>query len=342
MTQGFPSLDPVFEAAFAPAGGGIEGVLLHGIGPLACRWLEGAGLRVPPAVKAEVRTAALSMLLAAPTARRIRELSSGELLVLKGPEVAALYPPAGRRFSDLDLMARDAEGVQAALLAAGFAEVDDEGFEQTGGGHHHLHPLQPPDAGLKVEIHAFPNWPSSADVGPPVDEIFAAAVPSALRIEGVSAPRPDHHALLLACHAWRHGPLERLRDLLDVAVVADQVPRADLDELARRWGVERLWRTTRTAIDALLLGERRGIPLRVWAAHLPAARDRTVLENHLQRWLSPFSAMPPGRAVRETGRRAAQDLRPAPGESWRTKLGRTAAGIAHPSAPSGQRGAPDG
>ena len=57
---------------------------------------------------------------------RIRTATEGPLLLVKGPEVARLYPdPALRCFRDLDILVPDAPATQRQLLAAGFQETGD-------------------------------------------------------------------------------------------------------------------------------------------------------------------------------------------------------------------------
>ena len=46
------------------------------------------------------------------------------MLVLKGPEVSALYPGRARMFVDLDLLVADAPAARKSLLAAGFEPAD--------------------------------------------------------------------------------------------------------------------------------------------------------------------------------------------------------------------------
>ena len=96
--------------------------------------------------------------------------------------------------------------MQAALLASGFVEVEDGNYSDLVD-HHHLHPIRFPSIWLNVEVHSAPNWPPRAPAPPPLAEIIEAAVPSALGVEGVSAPDRAHHALMLASHSWRHEPL---------------------------------------------------------------------------------------------------------------------------------------
>jgi hypothetical protein len=96
-------------------------------------------------------------------------------------------------------------------------------------------------------------------------------------------------------------PLSRISHLIDVAAVAAEADRGALDELAAAWGCRRLWRTTRSAYEALLLGRRRPLALRTWARSLPAVRERTVVENHLERWIAPHWALSSAGATRATG-----------------------------------------
>ena len=127
---------------------------------------------------------------------------------------------------------------------------------------------------------------------------------------------------MLAVHAWAHEPLRSLRDLVDIAILTAEADLAEIDEIARRWGVAKVWRTTHATVEALFADGRPPVPMRVWARHLEAARERTVAESHLEKWLSPFWALPVRTALQHTFRRIAEEVRPVPGELWRTKLSR--------------------
>jgi hypothetical protein len=48
-------------------------------------------------------------------------------------------------------------------------------------------------------------------------------------------------------------------------------------------------------------------------------RERTVFEDHLERWSSDFSILPPVKAFARTPGNMLGDLLPEPGEPWRTK-----------------------
>jgi hypothetical protein len=294
----------------------------------ARRWRE-RGLPVPPDLAEQERRAAVSVLAAPLLLERVQAAYGGEIVPLKGPEVAARYPdPALRAFGDLDLLVRDAAKAQAALLAAGFEEIGDPSLYLD---IHHLRPLCSPELPLVVEIHSRPKWIDDARVVPPLEELFAAAIPAGAGTSNLRVLPPAHHALLLAGHSWAHEPLRRLRDVIDVVVLAEEAGRDEVLALARDWGVERLWRVTIAVADAVLDGGKRPWVLRLWAQNLEKARERTVLENHLQRWFSDFSIMPPAAAAARTPATFATELWPEGDEGWRAKLSRSARAVRNAS-----------
>jgi hypothetical protein len=311
----------------------IDGVLAHKLAPLAAGRRRAAGDPVPAAYAAEERAASFAALSAVALLRRIREVGEGPIVLLKGPEVAALYPQNSRRFGDIDVLTPDALGLHRSLREHGFLEVETP-FDHRE--HHHLPPLRWPVIPLYVEVHAAPNWPQGIDA-PAIAEILEAAVPSVVDVEGLSAPSRLHHALLLAAHSWAHEPLMTLRDLLDVAAFAGEESSADLDRLATAWGLGRIWRTTRRAIDALFFDGPPSTALVLWARHLSAVRERTVFETHLQAMLHPFWGHPPGRALVESLAAVRADLLPAEGESVGTKLGRVPRAIRDARLPHSRR-----
>jgi hypothetical protein len=305
----------------------LDGILAHKLGPLAADRLRRLGEPLPPELEAEERLARAARLTAIPLLGRIREIADGPLLLLKGPEVACLYPGHARSFADVDLLTPDAVGLQESLKAAGFVEVDDPELFRD---HHHLRPLQAPGLWLKVEIHLRPLLPRRA-VSAPIEELVEAAVPSAVGVEGILAPRAAHHALMLAGHDWVHDPLHTLRDLIDVAAVAEHAGSDELMRSARAWGMERVWRTTAAATRALLGEERRPLALRLFGGHLLQVRERTVLDNHVQHWLHSFWELPFRQALFATGRALKEEALPAPGESWNAKLVRVRNAVLHPN-----------
>jgi len=287
----------------------------------AARRFRAVGRDVPEDFVAQERLAGLRLLTAPLVLERLRDAYDGPVVVLKGLEAGMQYPdPALRAFGDIDVLVDDAPEAQRALLAAGFIEVGEpELYVDI----HHLRPLAAEGLPLPVEVHSRPKWLDPLEP-PPTSALMEAAVAGGTGVEGILALPPEHHALLLAVHSWAHEPLRRLRDLLDVAAVADVADRAQIERLARAWGVLRLWRATDAAIGAVFFGEGPSWALRLWAQNLHRVRERTVLENHLQRWLSDFWAMPVATAGRRVPRRIADELRPEGNEGWRAKGRRTA------------------
>ena len=268
-------------------------LLDHRLGAVAARHWRARGRELPPAIFEEERYASSAGLAARVLLSRITDACDGPVVLLKGPEVAERYPePTMRPSHDLDLLVEDSAAAFAALRAGGCVVLpSNEPAEQ------HEAPLAFPDLPLSIELHRAPKWPSWAGP-PPVAELFAEAVPSRLGGE-VIAPHPAHHAVLLAVHSWAHRPLARILDLADVSVMLDEAGRSEAGEVARRWGVERVWGATLRAIDALFGDAPEPWMLRTWARNSPRVRRPTRLEELLERCLSPFAALPPGDAARE-------------------------------------------
>jgi hypothetical protein len=300
----------------------------HRLEVLAARRYRAVGRPVPPDFVAQERLAAIALLTAPIVLERVRVAYGGPAMVLKGPEVAARYPdPTLRGYGDIDLLVPDAEEAQQALLAAGFELVGDpELYVDI----HHLRPVLANGVPLAVEVHSRPKWLEPL-ARPSTQMLFEVAQPSATGVAGILAPSPAQQALLLAVHSWAHEPLRRLRDMIDVAAVAAAADRSEIEALAREWGVERIWRTTIAAIDALLADRRTPWVLRMWAQNLGRVRERTVLENHLQRWLSDFWAMPPLAAARGLPRTFVDEVGPGGDESWGNKLTRTVLAVRNAS-----------
>jgi hypothetical protein len=208
---------------------------------------------------------------------------------------------------------------QRRLLAAGFEEVGDPSiFIDI----HHERPLWLPGfPPLVIELHSQPKWVDG--LRPPgLQELLADAVPSATGVQGMLAPSPAHHAVLLAVHSWAHVPLGRLGDLVDIAAVSHGVQRQELDRSARSWGVERLWTTTAAVLDSVVSEQRRSAAQLLWAWNLEQVRERTVLGTHLERLLSPFWALPSARAAVAFVRALVAEIEPAEDETWQEKLAR--------------------
>jgi Uncharacterised nucleotidyltransferase len=301
-------------------------VRAHQLGPLAAKRWRQTGRSVPTVLVNEERLAALAAVIAPALIRRIREAYDGPLIVFKGPEIAARYPSGGRLFSDVDMLVPDASAAQRALLAAGFVEVEDE--EGIFVDLHHLPPVAFPSIPMAVEIHSRPKWPYDLDA-PPMEAIFESAVESSCAIAGVLAPAPAQHAVMLAAHGWGHEPLRRLRDLVDVAAASAGVDRAELAQLAHEWGIDGVWKTMHEAAECLFYAGRTTVPLRTWSRHLSAVRERTVFENHIERWLSGIWGLPGHQGVGYAFRRMIDDVRPGFDETWSEKATRTAWALRH-------------
>jgi hypothetical protein len=313
------------------AGASEEGVLAHQLAPVAAVTRRQSGRSVPSSWLAEERDAAVRMLAVVPVLQAVRANCDGSLVLMKGPEVAVRYPESARSFADLDLLVSNARLTHGQLQRGGFVEVGDPALYYR---LHHLRPLAWPGLPLSVEIHSAPKWPDR--LRPPslvAGEVVESAVPSALGIEGILAPDPGRHALLLAAHAWAHEPLLRLRDVVDVAALAPESEPAELGRIARAWGIDALWETTEAVAAALFENGPRPAALRLWARHLPAVRERTVLEGHLQKWLSGYSVLPTREAAGQSLTAFAHDLVRAPEEVWRAKFARTLTALRHALVP---------
>ncbi|HKH18651.1 MAG TPA: nucleotidyltransferase family protein, partial [Solirubrobacteraceae bacterium] len=297
----------------------LDDLRTHRIHLLAARRWRAAGRPVPAEIRLDERRSVVAALAAPVLLRRVREAYDGPLIVLKGPEVAAHYPdPALRPYGDLDLLVPDPHDAQRALAAAGFVALGDPRFYEN---IHHQRPMAVHGLPLSVELHSMPKWPDGF-APPRTEELFEAAIPASLGVDGLGTLSRAQHALVLAAHSWAHDPLRRVGELVDIAAMSHGLDSGELRSLAARWGLRGIWDATAAAAGALLEGRGTSLPLRTWARHLPAVRDRTVLESHLERWLSMFWSLPPRKALVEVGGVLARELRPAPGETPSAKLSR--------------------
>ena len=316
------SARPVWDAVYRLVDGtpDLAALRAHRLHLLAARRWRERGAEIPAQLAEEENVASVVALVVPDLLARILGLYGASVLVHKGPEIAARYPdPALRPFIDLDLLVEDAESLQRTLLAAGFVEVGDPARYVDSA---HRRPVAWPGLPLFVEVHDDPNWPSWLP-RPPTRELLDAAVPSSLGIDGLTTLAPLHHAVVVAVHAWAHGPLARVGDLVDVTLMSENINRGALLSLARRWGVEALVRTTLASADAVLFGGAKPRALKVWARNLLDARERTVFETHLGRWLAGFSALGARGGAAVMADEVVKDLRPAGDEAWSVKLRRT-------------------
>ena len=304
----------------------VGDVRAHRLEPLAVAYWPDAGRPVPVEMAGRVGNGRKIALAAPLLLERIRAACHGPLVLMKGPEVAACYErPRLRPYADLDLLAPDAHAVQRDLVRAGLVPVGDERLYVD---IHHLRPLHLRGFPLVVEVHSRPKWVDGL-APPSAEELVDAAVPSATGVDCILAPARTHHAMLLAAHAWAHQPLGLLGQLIDLAAVRQGLPDAELRSVAERLGIGRLWEITARTLDALFLGGASPWPLRVWARNLPRARERTMLELHLERWLAGFSVFPTGHAVGLAGRAVSADFRREPGEGWGRKVRRSSLSVRH-------------
>lgn len=301
----------------------VEALRHHGVELIAARAWREQGRPVPDELRVDERISAIRTLGVPVVLRRIRAAYDGELILMKGPEAGAQYPdPALRPFRDLDLLVGDPAAAHRALMASGFVEVGDAGGYD---GAHHLPPLAWPALPIVIELHHEPNRPLWL---PPLEtaELLELTRPSSTEISGLLGPVPAAHAVLLAVHSWAHRPLGRLLDLIDVmAVLEYEHDRRLAHDLALRWGFERVWQATIGAADALLGHEDSVLALRVWARHLAAVRERTVLETHLTRWAGPVCGLPYNRmrALGSATRIFTDAARPKADERWSDAVRRT-------------------
>lgn len=304
-------------AARAPTAADLH---FHRLDLVAARALRARGEAVPPRLGNAERLAIVSSMAAPVMLHRARASYGGRMALMKGPEVAMRYPdPALRSYRDIDLLVDDAPAAHRALLDAGFllagrwaAHVEV----------HHLQPLCWPGLPIGLELHHAAHFPAGIRA-PAATELLAHTAPARFAGGIVETLAPAAHALVLAAHAWAHEPLARIGQLVDVALIAREADDGALEALARDWSCLRLWRTTRAAIDALL-GDARRAPLavRVLAPHLRAARERTVLERHVEELASPLVGLPGMRAPAQAARVLARRLGTAEEETWARKAAR--------------------
>jgi hypothetical protein len=257
----------------------------------------------------------------------------GRILVLKGLSIGVHYPeehlrPAG----DVDLLTDRPGSLQAALVAAGWTPVGpfDEAYYD---GLHHLRPLAAPGGtGPLVEVHRRPNWVRWRR-SPPVEELLEAGVSGALGIDGILSLDPAHGAVVAAAHAWGEMPLRTVGDLIDITALRLATSSDEVAAVARRWGLERLWRTTRRAADGLLGFGPGPVTLRSWARNLEEVRDHMVFEAHIRRYCGPFWARPLGPALLSAAEEALNDVRRTPDETWSNKARRWREALKHPTRP---------
>lgn len=181
---------------------------------------------------------------------RIRETAISDVIVLKGPEVASLYPePAWRNSTDLDLFSVDAEALWHALVRDGFAPTEVSNRHDR---HHHLVPLYLPGFRLGIEVHRSLGWPTGA-AEPSPDELLRAAVGSRVHpsFRSLSPEAAFAHQLQ---HAWHGAPYGTLRDLVDLAALWERADPALLQPFLVQTRLDRLHGSTRRFAGHVIAG----------------------------------------------------------------------------------------
>jgi hypothetical protein len=299
----------------------------HRLDLLAAAQLRARGMDVDAWLRAAERIATMRALAVPQLLELMRSAVDGPLVLMKGPEVAASYAiPGARPLGDLDLLTADTKAASAALLRAGFAEIGKCDAA------HHAPPLVWPGVPLTIELHSTVKWVDRLPT-PAKGELLRLTRPSRTGVEGVEGFVPAAHAVLLAAHAWAHGPLQCLGQLIDVAAVLGEADHSEAEEIAHRWGCGRLWRTTATAIDGLLHRCPQSMPLRTWACHLLSSREPRVAERAMARIAAPLWALPRHKAPAAVG---AEVLKVARRYEWETRdeqLERTRQALRHPFNP---------
>lgn len=225
------------------------------------RRTHGFGLLAPDEQTAHEgrRAQARTLLSAQSTLERLGAAGDGPLVLMKGLEVAQLYPtPLHRPFRDIDILVSDGRRTWDALVKAGHQPAG----QRLDLDHHHLPPLASPSGVLGVDVHVRPNLPGWARLDAQV--LLATSQASRTGIEGVHRPRDDLHALLLALHCWKGG-FARRRDLLDALLLgaSSDIP---VSTTAAQLGLAAFWRWTVRFSEALLLGAGDGTTRRLLRA----------------------------------------------------------------------------
>jgi hypothetical protein len=178
--------------------------------------------------------------------RDVRTLVDGPVVLMKGIEVAQLYPESWRRdFVDVDILVGDVEAADVAVRRSGLVAFQSV---STLPGYHQTAPLVRPGNPVTIELHRRPSSPRWAHF--PSQEIIAQSRPSRTGIDGVMRPRDDHHVVMVAWHFWRDGA-HRARDLVDLHLLRQQTSDRDIEATADVWEVGNVWRATRVLLDAL-------------------------------------------------------------------------------------------
>ena len=272
------------------------------------------------------RAIAAQQLVAELALREIRVAFDGRILLLKGLELACRYAdPTDRPFGDLDLLTDEPERLQATLLASGYDYDDaigtDTDLPYRDPTFHQLAPLRHATLPVIVEVHRNPGW--LAGMAPPqLSELIDRATPSRSGVDGLLTLDPAAHAVYLAVHSWRHRPFYRRQDLEDIQVLLEHDgTKTEAADLARAWGVGRIWGYYQNAIEARLGNE----PARPMVRLLGGTADsesRSVRSEYLGQYAGRFFVDHPIRHRAAIVRGIRGGLQPLEGERFRQKLAR--------------------
>jgi hypothetical protein len=266
----------------------------HGLAPLAAAHWRDTGHSLTQAVDMDRVTATALGLQAERLLREVTSFADQPVLLLKGPEVAARYPELGLRdLTDVDILVADTDAMERSFSNAGWLEYTGPGELRWYDELHHAHPFVLPGSSLPIEPHRRPNWPIWGRA-PGFPELHDAAVESAVAIDGLLAPKVEHHALLVLAHSWADVPFERFSQLIDFALLVEECDADELTKCARRWQLSRLLSVGLDAIDSLLLGRRSdALTVRWFAPHLRALATPTRARAQFDRYASGFFVTSP-------------------------------------------------
>jgi hypothetical protein len=219
-----------------------------------------------------------------------REFRASPLVLMKGREVAALYPNATMRdYRDLDLLAKDPHEPWHWLVENGYRQ---DPRRRSDIDHHHLPALLSPTGKFAVELHIRANAPTWTRFDS--DSLFDRSAPSRTGIAGIIRPPDDVHALVLALHCWKGG-FTRLRDLLD-AMLLSAVADVNVNSTAASMGLARMWELSMRVAHHELLGEPDRLAALLAKTLLP--RRAGIADRKRTRLLLPYVAANPVRVTR--------------------------------------------
>ncbi len=213
------------------------------------------------------------------------------VIIHKGAQIARLYPdPLQRDWSDIDLLVEDPEQARGDLAKVGFVGI---GHDQPN--FHQLAPMVHPHLRVVIELHRRPNAAPHHHI-PTTAEIFGRSQPSRVDIDGLRAPCLEHEFVLHLSHSWTNRPLGRLRDLVDLRLLAEQLDVDQDRELAAQAKSRRVWDANRAALARLLTNEKTSVANKLLMRHL--SRGFNEQRDPVRRLVAPAWADSPTDAAR--------------------------------------------